>query len=187
MDIYEKEKALMNLKAKVPKFDEEEIVEYTKNVIPNIHIFLSQEKIDKVSKYCSEEVINKLKSNKKLYRISNNIDSIRVVFARLEGYNDSNEKIQIKIYASIFFYDDVDNNEISEETVDRYWNDIWIITYELEGNKDIINKCPSCGATMGYSSLNHMFTCDYCRNSLYFSQIEWKIVDMEVQEASYNQ
>jgi len=187
MDIYEKEKILMNLRAELPRFKEEELVEYTKSVIPDIHRFLCHGESDKITKYCSDEVIQKMLLNKDSYRISQNMDSIGVQHARLFDFSNSDNKIQIKMYASVFFYDDVDNNINNEEANDKYWNDIWIVTYELEADAEILNKCPSCGATMEYNSLKHMFICNYCRNSVYYGQMNWKIVDIEVDGITNNE
>ena len=180
MDIYEKEKVLMEIRAEIPRFNEEELAEYTKTVLPDIHRFLCQGKSDKITKYCSEELIQKMILNKEVYKISENMDNVRVQHARIDGFSNSDNRIRIKMYASVFFFDDVDNNINNEESYDKYWNDIWIVTYELDEDIEITNKCPSCGAPMEYNSFKHMFTCNYCRNSVYDSEINWKIVDIEV-------
>ena len=182
MDVYEREKVLNNIKTEIPNFKEQELIEYTKNAIPNVHRFLSQEREEKLNKYCSIELIKKMQSNPEIYRISKNIDNVRVGFAGIEGYDYSEGKIKIRIDTSIFFYDDVDNNINNQESFDKYWNDIWIITYELNDIKENINKCPSCGASMEYINSKNMFTCNYCRNSIYYSQINWKIIDVEVKK-----
>ena len=77
MDIYEKEKVLMNLRAELPRFKEEELVEYTKSVIPDIYRFLCHGESDKITKYCCDEIIQKMLLNKDSYRISQNMDSAK--------------------------------------------------------------------------------------------------------------
>ncbi len=94
-------------------------------------------------------------------------------------------KLYIKVYALVFFFDDADNNMNNEDKFDKYWNDIWVVTYEGNGNKKIMNKCPACGADMEYNISKKMFTCNYCRNSVYYSQINWKMVDVEVNGINY--
>ena len=180
MDSYEREQLLMNVRTEVPRFNEQELAEYTKTIISDIHRFLCQGKSDKITKYCSEELIQKMLLNKETYRISQNMDNVRVQHTRLHDFYKSNNKIYIKMYVSIFFFDDVDNNYNNEESNDKYWNDIWIVTYELDDDAEVTNKCPSCGASMEFNRFTNMFTCNYCRNSMYYSEIKWKIVDIEV-------
>ena len=178
MDTYEKNKLLAEIWAEMPNFDEDQLLEYTKIVIPNIHKFLSQENLSKASKYCSQKLIEKILSNKNTYRISKNMDNVVVQYARLDGYSTINNKLYIKMYTSVFFYDDVDNNINNEEGFDKYWNDIWIITYELNDNPKAISTCSSCGATMEYNRYKHLFTCNYCKNSVHYSQTNWEMVDI---------
>ena len=182
---YNNQNVLLKIKRDFPTFDEEEILEYVKNIIPNIHYFLSYENEEKLEKYCKKECIKNIIQNKDLYRISDDIDNVRVGYADLRDYIEKDNKFYIKIYTSVFFYDDADNNQNVIFEYDKYWNDIWTITLEVNNNKNIANKCPSCGALMDYNDSKHMFTCNYCRNNLYFSRINWKIVDIAVNEINY--
>lgn len=184
LDIKRKE-LLSKIKEDFTNFDEGELLEFTGFAVPNIHYSLSHEKKEKAIKYCTESLINKMLDNKEKYRISNDIDNIRVGYARIEDYINEDNKYYIKVYTSIFFYDDVDNNEIIDCNYDKYWNDIWVLTYEGNIGKEIINKCPACGASMEYNKSKHMFTCNFCRNSIYYSQINWKLTDIEVNGINY--
>ena len=179
------ENILLKIRKIFPTFDEEELLEYTKAIIPNVSYFLNYENKMKLKRYCSDEFISKALENKDIYRISKDIDSARVEYARLKEIIEKEDKLYIKVYASVFFYDDVDNNTNSIDGYDKYWNDIWIITYEANSTDNISSKCPNCGAQMDYNVSNHMFTCNYCRNSLYYSKINWKIIDITVNEINY--
>ena len=182
---YENNNLVYQIKSDFPNFDEQELLEYTQFVVPNIHHFFSYEKNVNFKKYCSDELIEKILEHKNLFRISTNIDSTRVGYARIQEYSNQNNKFYIKVYSSVFFYDDVDNNVNSHDPYDKYWNDIWVITYEGNTGNEFINKCPYCGASMEYNRSKHMFTCNYCRNSLYYSQIHWRLVDIEVNNINY--
>lgn len=185
MSIYENDNILMRMKTEIPNFDDEELLEYTKIIIQNLHSFFCNGKLEKLNRYCSDALINKVLQNKEKYRITKNMDNVRVGYARLYGYVNKENKYYIKVYSSVFFYDDVDNNYENEDNYDKYWNDIWVVTYEGIGAKDNLNKCPTCGASMEYNLSKHMFTCNYCRNSLYYSQINWKLVDIDVNGINY--
>lgn len=181
MNTFEKKQLINRIQTEIAGFNQYELIDYTKISLLNIYRFLCEEKLEKVSKYCSEKLINKMIANKDEYRISKNIDTISVCHASIIEFENSNNKVQLKVRASMFFYDDVDNNVDNTEMYDKYWNDIWIITYELKNNGNILNKCPCCGSFMEYNQLKHMFMCNYCRNNIYYSQIKWRITDIEVE------
>ncbi len=184
---YTKKMLIQKIKADFPGFDEEEILDYTKSTIPNIHLFLSEEKNEQVKRYCTDEMINKMLENKDTYRITKDIDSVRVGYARIEDYKNEGEDVYIKVYSSIFFYDDVSNNENVDlnNNFDKYWNDIWQITYRGDFGKDVITTCPFCNSKMQYNYSKHMYTCENCKNSIYYSKINWKISDIEVNKVQY--
>ena len=170
------------IKEDYPNFDENELLEYTQFVIPNLHFFLSNEKYEEVKKYCTDELLTKILENKTNFRISKDIDTVRVVFTRLQNYSCENNEIYIKVYTSNFFYDNVSNNININPLLnfDKYWNDIWVITFKGHLGKDIINNCPFCKTPMDYDQSRYMFTCKQCKDSIYYSHINWKIVDIEV-------
>ena len=51
MSVYENDNLLMRMKTEIPNFDDEELLEYTKIIIPNIHSFFSNQRIDKLKRY----------------------------------------------------------------------------------------------------------------------------------------
>ena len=179
---YNTQELIHIIKEDYPNFEENGLLEYTKFVIPNIHFFLSNEKNEEAKKYCTEDLIEKILKNKNEFKISKNIDTIRVGFARLEDYTSENNEIYVKVYTSNFFYDNVSNNINidSLSNFDKYWNDIWVITFKGHLGKEIINNCPFCGTAMEYDESKYMFTCKDCKDSIYYSKINWKIVDIEV-------
>ena len=184
---YNKQSLIEKIKADVPGFDEEELLEFARFAIPNVHLLFSQEKSDILKKYCSDDLIKKVLENKKDYRISSDNDITRVGYSRLQDYKNENNEIYVKVYNSVFFYDRVSNNQVIDEMAnfDKYWNDIWVVTFQGNFGRDIMTKCPFCGAKMEYNSSKHMFTCENCRDSLYYSHINWKIVDIEVNKINY--
>lgn len=181
----EREDLFLQIKRDFPNFEEQELLEFSRIIIPNIHFFFSHERNEKLSKYCSKQLIQKVLQDRVKYRITRDIDNTRVGYARIQEYIKENNKCYIKVYTSVFFYDEAANNIENSDSYDKYWNDIWTITYKGNFDKEITNKCPTCGASMEYNHSKHMFTCNYCRNSLYYSQINWQIVDIEVNGIEY--
>ena len=170
----------------MPDMNIDDLLDYTKLVIPQIHHYFTYENKEKLKKYCNDEIITKVLEDKFTYRISKDIDNIRVGFATIKDYNEKKDIPYIKVYTSVFFFDDISNNEYNLDGYDKYWNDNWTITFEKNTESQIINKCPNCGAFMDFNNSKHMFTCEYCRNSVYYSKIDWKIVDISVNEINYN-
>ena len=173
---------LLDIKKEIPDFNEDELIEYTQYVIPNIHHFFSNGEKDKLKKICSEKLINKVFEQKETYRISNNIDNINVQFVKIENCINEENHFYIKIYASIFFYDKIANNICKYSSTDKYWNDIWTITFKDKNRIEEKNqtKCPNCGASMEYDKTKKLFTCSYCRNHIFITEMNWEIVDIEV-------
>lgn len=185
MEIYNSENSLSEIsKNKIP-FNESELIEYTKFAIPQVYNYFSSENTEKLQKYCDNELITKVLKDKETYRVTKDIDSIRVGFATLKDFSEKDDKTYIKVFTSVFFFDDVSNNQNSIDGYDKYWNDNWTITFERNTENQIINKCPNCGALMEFNNSKNMFTCEYCRNSIYYSRIDWKIVDITVNEINY--
>ena len=187
MSLFNQDNENLSLKItkNMPAFNENDILDYTKLIIPQIHHYFNCENKEKLMKYCSNETITKVLNNKEVYRITNDIDNVRVGYANLKDYEEKDDKPYIKVYTSVFFYDDVSNNKDAIDGYDKYWNDNWTIIFEKNMNNNIINKCPNCGSSMKFNESKHMFTCEYCRNSLYYSRIDWKIVDIIVNEINY--
>ena len=173
---------LLDIKKEIPDFNENEIIEYTQYIIPNMHYFFSNEQKDKLKKYCSEDLIKRIFEQKEKYRISKNFDRVNVQFAKIDSFVNDENNLYLKVYASVFFYDKIANNVFKEDITDKYWNDIWIITFK-EKNKIGINnqtKCPNCGAPMEYDPTKKEFNCNYCRNHMVITEMNWEIIDIEI-------
>ena len=175
--------ALIDIKREFPDFDEQEFLNYVNNVIPNIHYFISNDKIERAEKYCSKELIQKMLEQKEKYRISKKMDNINIQYIRITGFQLNNNRIYLKVYASVYFYDEATNNLDNKDLTDKFWNDIWTITVtpntKIGGVENA--KCPKCGATMIYD-YHHQFHCEYCRNNLYITNVDYIVTDIEVKE-----
>ena len=131
---------------------------------------------------CKSELINKLNKESAKYRINKDIDHISIQYVELFDSIKKDNEMYIQFYLSIYFYDDVDNNIGNYSMNDKYWNDIWIVTYrecvKSEGKK---SNCDNCGATMKYNQLRDTFECEYCGNVIHNnSNSKWEIVDIEL-------
>ena len=180
----ESKNLVSKIKKKMPLFDEEELLQYTKLAIPTIHNTLKAGDGKKLKIKCKEELINKLLEDRVKYKMTNNIDHTGVQYVKLFDYVENDKEMLIKVYSSIYFYDSTENNIYEDELEEKYWNDIWIITYreniksKLQQNK---GNCENCGALMKYDGINDIFECEYCGNIIY-KQLDanWEIVDIEV-------
>lgn len=92
------------------------------------------------------------------------------------------DEIYIQVYSSIYFYDDVGNNVENYSVSDKYWNDIWIVTFrESSGLNKKNSNCVNCGAIMEYNKVRDIFKCEYCGNIIQNkSDSKWEIVDIEL-------
>ena len=179
-------KMLIDIKKQIPNFEREELLEYTKMVIPVLYeeIKAADDK-ENITIKCNEEIIDKLIKNKDIYRINNKMDRVNVQYAELYDYMKKEKEIYLIVYASVYFYDDVDNNMNNVLGRDRHWNEIWIITYrdkQLSENRE--GNCKNCGAPMQYDELKKVFKCDYCGNVVKAKKWvrDWEIVDIEVKK-----
>ena len=175
--------ALVDIKREFPDFNEQELLNYVNNVIPNIHYFLSNDKIDRAQKYCRKELVQKILEQKEKYHITKDLDNINIQYVKINGFQLNDNRIYLKLYASVYFYDEAANNLDSNDFTDKFWNDIWILTVTPNTNIGVIEsaKCPKCGATMVYD-YHHQYHCEYCRNNLYITNVDYIITDIEVQE-----
>lgn len=168
MEIINYTETLKNIKEEMPFFNKEELIEYTKWAVQKLYNAIKNE--DEIKIKCKEGLINKLIKEKFKYRITKDIDHISVQYAQIYDFNKIENKKYIKVYTSVYFYDNVTNNMMNSGiTKDRYWNDIWIVTYEdnseIGCEKD--NKCNNCGAIMEYDSIKEVVKCKYCGNTIY--------------------
>ena len=168
----------------LPGFDKEDLLNYTKWAILNLHEEFKNGQTNKNTVRCKNEFINKLINEKEKYRMTTNIDHITVQHVKLYDSIKENEETIIKVYASIYFYDDENNNIENAEDNESYWNDIWIITYrDAKTNKLEDGKCKNCGAIMNYNQMKKIFKCDYCGNVVTTQKWnrDWEILDIEVE------
>ena len=127
------------------------------------------------------------KKNKNYYRISSNIDEFSIQYMRVYDYVKENDSKYIKVYVSIYFYDNLANNinSDSSKTKNRYINDIWILTFKCDSNvikKTEGNICSNCGSIMKYNRYNNTYECTYCKNLVKFdgAEEELELTDIEV-------
>lgn len=166
-----------------PELNEEEFVEYAKFDIMNLHELLRNDgkEISKIN--CLGNVVNELLKNKTKYRLNPNIDHLSIHYAQIMDYIEQDRKY-IKMYMSLFFYDNVKNNEnYTGIKNDKFWNDIWIVTFKkknaLDGHEDF--SCNKCGANMNFIPKENLLKCDYCGYTKYFNfNRNWVISKIEV-------
>lgn len=142
---------LIEIQKMLPNFNEKELLEFMRYVISKVHYCLRYNENDTLRRFCNEETIRKVTQQKDKYRITVNIDNVRVQYVRIDECVNEEDGFFIKVYNSVFFYDEVANNLEGDDSTDKYWNDIWIVSFK--GN---------------YS------------NNLDKSQVDWEIVDIEV-------
>lgn len=171
------------IKNDMPKLNRQTLYDYTKFAVYSIYSSLAKDEEVKIN--CSKELIEKLKDNKKSYRISSNIDEVNIQFIDLYDYVSTEKEKFIKVYISVYFYDNRENNTIISQD-QKYWNDIWIVTYRGNGNieKKTITRCQNCGAVMNYNKNTNIYKCEYCNNTIRYDSAEeaLEISDIEVKE-----
>ena len=171
---------VFKIKSEVPRFDREDFIEYTKWTLPKLYSIVKNEK--EIDIECSKELIDKLRDNKEEYRIKKEIDYISIQYTELVDFDKDDDNVYVKVYMSIYFKDDVSNNAINIDNRDRFWNDIWIVTYKkslLYKNIDPI--CSNCGAIMKYNNIDGILKCDYCSNIMICNDNQnWEMIDIEV-------
>ena len=189
--IQKPESLILEIKKSIKDFNEAELLDYTKYAIQNLHYFFCNDRFDKIKKYCSKDVIEKIINQKDKFRITNNIDRVNIQYMRISDTYTKDDICYIKLYVSIIFFDDVSNNPDFDELEatgtdyidpNYYWNDIWEITFKENLHQGLVPqiKCPNCGASMDYNKDTKTLTCNYCRNHMLVTQINWKIVDIDV-------
>ncbi len=171
---------LFDIRSEIPGFEREELLEYTKWAIPRLYNALKNKQ--EVEVRCTEELINKLNNKEYQYRINNNIDNISVQYVEIFDNIKRDHEMYIQVYASVYFYDNPKNNMKNRADNDKYYNDIWIVTYRKNtetGKKN--SNCVNCGAVMEYNQIKNMFECKYCGNRVHNkSNAKWEIVDIEL-------
>jgi len=183
--MYKKSKrteTLIEIKRYLPDFKKENLLEYTKWAIPSLYNSLKNNK--KIEVEATEELIQKLKINKPEYRITTDIDHINLQYTAVIDCIKENDEIYVKVYSSIYFYDNVRNNVFKDNLKDKYFNDIWIITYKIKKRKEDKEKltCGNCGAVMQYNSKKMLLECKYCGNNVFYNRdANWIMTDINIE------
>jgi len=175
----------LHIKRDVREFDRETFLEDAKFDVFNIYNMLKNDEQDKLVQNHPYLMVQKILDNKYKYRINENIDHISVQYIELDDYIVEDDEKYIKLYLSVYFYDNARNNDIPLHGKDKYWNDIWIVTYKYYESEveEIYNNCKNCGGNMKYYKDADMFKCNYCgstRRNINFAK--WKIYDIEVEQ-----
>lgn len=171
---------IFDIRNEIPEFNREELIQYTKWVIPKLYNSLKNE--EKLEVKCKPELIEKLEKEKEKYRINKSMDQVSVQYVEIYDNIKKEDDMYIQVYSSIYFYDDVGNNVDKYSENDKYWNDIWIITFRKGIKLDRQDcNCANCGAVMKYNRLKDVFECEYCGNIVHNnSDSKWEIVDIEL-------
>lgn len=173
---------LFKIKSDFPDFNKEELLEYTKWSIIALYNNLKDENITNLN--YKKDLISKLIQDKHKFRITNNIDNISVQYTELFDYIKKDNKKYIKVYCSVYFYDNTGNNSSIKHSSNKYWNDIWIVTY-IDSTKTDNSKCTNCGANIKYNQFTQVYECEYCGNTVYDTFVRnWELIDID--SSNYN-
>ena len=111
---------------------------------------------------------------------------MNIQYTQLYDFIKKDNEIYIQVYASVYFYDNTNNNFYFDDAKDKYWNDIWIITYKETGDVGNNCNCTNCGAVMEYNKFKDLFECQYCGNVVDNRlNKNWEIVDIELGNVEY--
>ncbi len=173
-------KILGEIRMTNPDFSKDAFIENSKSDLINLYKYACNGNLKDIELSYSKQLIKKVTENPDLYRISKNFDVMNILYINLNDYKENTAKY-IQLYVSVYFFDDVDNNIIKNDDIDKFWNDIWLVTYKREDNDEIL-KCSNCGATMEKDEENNLLKCEYCRTEKYFNfgTQDWILDDVEV-------
>lgn len=171
-------KILFGIKNDIPEFNKEEFLEYTKWSIIDLYNKLKDEQQSNLN--YPKDLISNLIQEKNKFRITKDIDHISIQYTELFDYIKKDNKKYIKIYCSIYFYDNAENNSSLQYTNDKFWNDIWIVTFSDTNNTNNSN-CSNCGADFKYNKFKQIYECEYCGNTTYNTiSGNWELIDIEL-------
>lgn len=173
---------LCDIRNEIPGFNKEELLEYTNWAILKLCKQLQKNCIEENEIYCNKDLINRILNEKDKYRMTKDIDNISIQYTELFDC-ENEEELYIKVYMSIYFYDNTSNNIENPQVDKKHWNDIWIIKLkEVNQKRYEDGKCDNCGAVMEYNELRKIFKCNYCGNVITTEKWsrDWEIVDIEV-------
>ena len=175
---------LVDIRKEIPGFKKEELIEYTKWAIPKLYDELRDNvNLEQMKVKCNNQLIDKIIQEKVRYRISKNIDNISMQYIELYDTVKKDEDLLIKVYVSIYFYDNVSNNLEWQFAQDRHVNDIWVVTFKGKSSERFEDgNCDNCGAVMEYNETKSIYNCAYCGNVVTTQRLyrDWEIADIEV-------
>ena len=175
---------IYDIKCEIPGFSKEELIDYTKIIALNLHKELKNNSDIKVK--CGKELKEKLKNNLQIYRATKDVDRMNIQYAELYDCFRKDGQLYIQVYLSVLFYDQVINNNEVEELRDKYWNDIWIVTFKKDRILNNVSRanCPNCGAKLIFNAMRNIYKCEYCDTSVYNYRnvIEWELEDIIVKK-----
>lgn len=175
---------LLDINKRIIGFNKEQLLDYTRWAILNLHEELKNGNIQPNKVKCKNELIEKLINNKELYRMKKDIDHISIQYIELYECEYEKDETYLQIYVSLNFYDNTENNEKIHAMKEKFWNDIWIVTVRESILGDFEDgNCNNCGAVMKYNEAKKIFKCDYCGNVVTTEKWskDWEIVNIEVQ------
>ena len=109
---------LLKIKNDFPGFNKDEILEFTKESVLNLYNELKNENTKNLN--YEKNLIDKLIKEKNKFRISKDIDHISIQYVELFDYIKQENKNYIKVYCSIYFYDNTQNNLYGNNTKNKY-------------------------------------------------------------------
>lgn len=172
------------IKSDMPQFDRGRLIEYTKGVILNLYNSIKENNLNNINVRISKEFLNKMITDRELYRISSDFDNISIIYVDLYDYVKDEQFNYVKVYASITFFDNVSNNQDKSvyniNSDQKFWNDGWIITYKAISDSD--NNCRNCGSEMEYNKIKDAFECKFCRSIFPRDSKDWKVVNIEIEK-----
>lgn len=175
-------KTLYEINEEYPGFNKQEFLEIVKKAVIRLYYGIKQESLKDIPLQVEKKLVNKILLNKEKYRINDYIDTISIQFIEVRGFVKEDNNNYIKLYLSVYFYDNSRNNSDNKYEEDKYWYDIWNVTIS-EADKLKTSNCSNCGAIMNYNAEKDLLECNYCNNTLsYALKAKWKIVDIEVEE-----
>ena len=171
-----------DIKRKFIIFNKEELFDYIKWVIANLHYDIKDGTIDETKTVFSTTLQKKLEENRQMYKLTSDTDRFVVQYIDIYNCIEDNGVPAIQLYVLLNIYDDVSNNQNNNMgTKNRFWNDAWIITCKEDTKKREKFRCMNCGAYMKYNDIKDRFDCHYCGDVIFTKpKVDWLIDDIRI-------
>lgn len=132
---------LLEIKKEMPLFDKNQIIEYTKWAIPILYESIKYGDTKNLKINCKSNLIKKLSKMKYEYRITDDIDRVSVHYAELFDFIKTENEAFVKLYISVYFYDNVTNNKPDEKEENNDLKDEGkMIRFKLDKNRNLVYK-----------------------------------------------